>query len=320
MPSSCRVLITGGDGFVGRYLVRAFKALPQPPEILIGTLGHAGPSEVRSVELDVTDSERVRAIIAAEQPTHVVHLAGIAAVAVAQKDIRKTWNTNFGGVLNVALAIGEAAPDCRLIFCGSAEVYGATFQSGAPLDESAALDPITAYGASKAAADLMIGQMARQGFKGIRLRPFNHTGPGQSDLFVIPAFASQIVRIERGEQEPVLRVGNLSARRDFLDVRDVVDAYVRTVLRFDDLPSGCAINVASGTSVGIDEVLKTLLELSPKKIAVVRDEARYRAIETASMSGNAARAQALLDWRPRIPLAETLRSILQFYREMPKTP
>lgn len=300
---------------MGQYLVRALSALPSAPTIIVAGLhGRQMEERARCLELDVTKADDVTALIAAKQPTHIVHLAGIAAVALAQKDVRKTWDINFGGVLNVALGIREAAPECRLIFCGSAEVYGASFRSGQPLDENAALDPVTAYGASKAAADIMVGQMAKQGLRGIRLRPFNHTGPGQSDLFVVPAFASQIARIERDEQEPVIRVGNLSARRDFLDVRDVVDAYVRAVVSFDDLPSGCPINIASGRTIGIDEVLGTLLALSRKKIEVVPDSERYREIDTPSMCGDARRAKELLNWEPHNAFSDTLQSILDFYR------
>ena len=129
------------------------------------------------------------------------------------------------------------------------------------------------YGAAKAAADIMLGQMALSGLRVLRLRPFNHTGPGQNTQFVIPAFAAQIAKIERGEQEPVIRVGDLRNRRDFLDVQDVVDAYAEALLRFDGLPNGAAINLASGDARAIQEALDILMALSRVKIDVAIDPA-----------------------------------------------
>jgi GDP-4-dehydro-6-deoxy-D-mannose reductase len=267
---------------------------------------------VRSVPIDVTDADQVRTVIAAENPTHIFHLAGIAQTA--HSDIRQIWEVNCGGVLNVAIAIKEVAPSSRLLCCTSAEIYGGSCRSGQPIDENSLLDPLIPYGASKAAADILIGQMAKQGLKAVRLRPFNHIGPGQSERFVVPAFAAQLARIERGQQEPVMRVGNLTVRRDFLDVRDVVDAYVRAILRFDHLPPGCAINVGSGKAIAIEDILKMLLSLSNTKIDVVVDRERLRASECPVTVGDASRARALLDWAPRIDLLDTLRSILDWYR------
>ncbi len=205
-----RVLITGASGFVGRHLLAALAALPDVPQIVAGTYGEEAPGllNVRAVPLDVTDAERILAVIQAEQPTHVMHLAGISVISQANRDVRRTWDVNTQGTLNVALAIKGGAPACRLIFCSSAQVYGGSFRSGKPLAEDAPLDPENFYAASKAAADILIGQMAKAGLRAIRLRPFNHTGPGQPPQLAVASFASQIAAIERGEQKPVMKVGN----------------------------------------------------------------------------------------------------------------
>jgi GDP-4-dehydro-6-deoxy-D-mannose reductase len=312
---SFRVLVTGGNGFVGRHLVKALAALGPQYDVVAGW-DHAGATAgaSRSVSLDVTNVEQVRAVVGAEQPSHLVHLAAITAVPQAQRNVRRAWDVNFGGTLNIATALADIAPQCRLIFCSSAEVYGGSFRTGLPLDETALLDPLGVYGATKAAADLMIGQMARQDLRAIRVRPFSHTGPGQSESFVAAAFAAQIARIERGEQPPRIMVGNLKSRRDFLDVRDVVDFYLRAVMRFDEIPNGSAINVASGQSLEIEEILTILLSMSDKDIEVAVDPERLRSAETNSVVGDATLARRLLDWQPRFDIRQTLQTVIDDFR------
>jgi GDP-4-dehydro-6-deoxy-D-mannose reductase len=314
-----RILVTGADGFVGRHLTAALAALPEHHEIIAGIYRSKVSEPTRNtryIQFDVTDPDQVHSVIGTEQPTHLFHLAGIAAPSEAERHIRKAWAVNFEGTLNVALAVAETAKQCRVIFCSSAEVYGDSFRSGQPLSEEAALDPANVYGVSKAAADLMIGQMAKQRLRAIRLRPFNHTGPGQSELFVVPAFASQIAAIERGEQEPLIRVGTLTDRRDFLDVRDVVNAYVHAILRFDNLPNGCVLNIATGSAISIAEILKIMLSLSSKKIQIAQDPARIRKSSTPIVSGNADAARRLLGWAPRVEIAATLASVLNWCRQV----
>lgn len=315
-----RVLVTGSDGFVGRHLVAALTTLRPPHTIVAGSSGKNGekPDGASLVQLDVTNVGQVREVITREQPTHLIHLAAITAVPAAQDNIRRAWDVNLGGTLNIALALMDVAPACRLLHCSSAEVYGDSFRAGVPLDETARLEPLNTYGATKAAADIMIGQMARRGLRAIRLRPFNHTGPGQSENFVIASFAAQIARIEQGLQPPVLKVGNLGSRRDFLDVRDVVDLYVRAIMRFDEIPSGSAINVASGQSYAIGDILTMLLSLSSHSIDVTQDPARARSAETDTFVsvGESALARSVLGWQPRFALRDTLQSVLDHFRGM----
>jgi GDP-4-dehydro-6-deoxy-D-mannose reductase len=313
-----RVLVTGSDGFVGRHLIATIAVLDDQHTIIAGSNGEGAERSAgsRVVAFDVTDDRQVRDIIARERPTHLVHLAAMTAVPAAQDNIRRAWDVNLGGTLNVALALLDAAPECRLLHCSSAEVYGDSFRAGVPLDETARLEPLNAYGATKAAADLMIGQMARHGLRAIRLRPFNHTGPGQSENFVIASFAAQIARIEQGLQPPLMKVGNLGSRRDFLDVRDVIDLYVRAIMRFDDIPLGSALNIASGQSYAIGDILAMLLSLSSHSIEVMQDPARARSAETdASVSvGDSSLARRVLGWQPRFSIRDTLQSVLDYFR------
>jgi GDP-4-dehydro-6-deoxy-D-mannose reductase len=316
-----RILVTGGNGFVGRHLVTALAALDGSQEIIVGRNNDASAQQipnVSSVSLDVTDMQQVRDLIGSVQPTHVMHLAAIAAVSAAESNIELTWDVNFRGTLNVVLAMIELAPTGRLLFCSSADIYGASFRIGRPINETALLDPVSVYGATKAAADLMVGQMTRQGLRAIRLRPFNHTGPGQSEDFVVPSFAAQIARIERGEQKPVIRVGDLTSRRDFVDVHDVVDAYVRAILRFDDIPPGSPINIASGRAISIGEILELLRSLSAVSIKVEQDPARNRAVDTPIRLGDPRTAADLLGWSARTDISSTLASVLNYYRNVLK--
>jgi len=313
---SPRILITGARGFVGRVLVARLLELLPPGGELVLVDASQGPLQARcrNISADITDAARVKEVIEAEQPSHLIHLAAIAAVTAATTDARHAWAVNCGGTQNLALAVAEFAPDCRFVFCSSAEVYGSSFIGAAPLDETALLQPMNAYGAAKAAADIMIGQMARHDLKAIRLRPVNHTGPGQSAQFVVPAFAQQIARIERGESAPIISVGDLSSARDFLDVRDVVDAYARTLMMFDDIENGSIINVASGTPRIVRGILDELLALSRIKIEISVDPARLRKSDTPVVACDAALARRILQWQPTRAWQDTLRSVLDYWR------
>ena len=213
-----RVLVTGAEGFVGRHLLRAL-----PPGTQALTPG-----------FDVTDPAATAAALEHARPDAVIHLAAIAAPMDARRDPARAWAVNLHGTLTLARAILDQAPRALLLFAGTADAYGASFRPGTPLDETAALAPQNTYGATKAAADLALGAMVADGLRLVRARPFNHTGPGQTDAYVVPAFAHQAARIAAGHQPPVMHVGALHPERDFLDVRDVVAAYAAILTT--DLP------------------------------------------------------------------------------------
>jgi len=314
-----RILVTGGAGFVGRHLVAALAARNPDSDIIVGVYDEYpqfSGDRVRTVSFDILNADQVTTAVRAEKPTHLIHLAAYSDVGSSHRHLRRTWAVNLDGTLNVVLAIMEAAPECRLVYCSSSEVYGRSFLAGKPLDETALLEPNNPYGASKAAADVMVGQMVQQGLRAVRVRPFNHTGPGQSVNFVIPAFAAQIARIERGAQPPTISVGNLSSQRDFLDVGDVVDAYCSIVARFDAMPPNCVMNLASGQPVSIADILKMLVSQSSRKIEIVQDPARARSSDTPIAVGDARLARKLLEWEPRVKLSSTLASVLIYYRSL----
>jgi GDP-4-dehydro-6-deoxy-D-mannose reductase len=270
---------------------------------------------VEPLSLDIVNPEQTSAIIKDTHPDCVIHLAAIAAPQRVSRSPRVAWEVNLKGTMNLAEAVLQHAPSARFIFVSTSEVYGESFKAaGQALDEDARLDPTTPYAASKAAADLLIGQVSREGLNAVRFRPFNHTGPGQMDEYVIPAFASQIARIEMGLQEPILRVGNLDVQRDFLDVRDVVEAYTLAVLRRTELAPGTIMNIASGVPRRVGDILEALLSKARVAIRVEQDSARLRPNDTPLAVGDATRAGTLLSWAPKIDWEKTLNDVLDDWR------
>jgi GDP-4-dehydro-6-deoxy-D-mannose reductase len=235
-------------------------------------------------------------------------------VPAARADPDLAWQVNLGGTLALARALLAEAPDCTLLYVSTAETYGRSFAGGAPASEATAFAPMNTYAATKAAADLALGAMVGEGLRLIRVRPFNHTGPGQSAAFVVAAFARQVARIEAGLQQPVLRVGALEPRRDFLDVRDVCRAYALCLARAAELPPGVALNIASGESRRIGDVLGGLLDLAGVSAEVVTDADRLRPSEIPVAAGDAALARATLGWAPRIAWRQTLADTLADWR------
>jgi GDP-4-dehydro-6-deoxy-D-mannose reductase len=269
----------------------------------------------------VTDPAAVSAGVREFRPTHVFNLAGLAAPAAAAADPRAAWQVHVQGVLNLAQAILDYAPDCWLLNAGSGLVYGESAKPGLPLDENALLVPVDEYAVTKAAADLALGALTRRGLKCIRFRPFNHTGAGQSGAFVIPAFAMQIAQIEAGLAAPVIRVGNLDAERDFLDVRDVADAYALVVQSAETLgESGLILNIASGIPQRIGDILERLLGQSRVAIAVEQDPARLRPSDLPRIIGDSSRLRKKLGWAPRYSFDDTLAAVLDDCRVRVRQP
>ncbi len=297
----CRILITGARGFVGRHLAPALAAMLPDAERL-------------SPDFDITDEASVRDAVRHARPDACVHLAAIAAPTAAQSDPDAAWRVNLHGTLILARVLAELSPGATLVHASSADAYGRSFASHGPcLDEAAPLNPINTYGATKAAADLALGAMPAAALRIIRVRPFNHTGRGQSAAFVLPSFARQVARVEAGLQKTV-RVGALDPTRDFLDVRDVCRAYALCLLHADALPGGVILNIASGRARSIRSILDDLIELSESAVEVETDTDRLRASDIAAASGDCAAAERLLGWTAQIPWRESLAEVLDDWR------
>lgn len=297
-----RILITGAAGFVGRHLVGELTR--RWPEVILAT----DPFDVRDPEATLAAVEKVA-------PDACVHLAGVTAVGQARAQPDLAWQVNLHGTVNLARAVLAAAPECRFLMISSAEAYGASFRQFARVNEAAALAPMNTYAATKAAADLAIGAMVTDGLRAIRLRPFNHTGPGQTDAFVVPAFARQIARIEAGLQPPVIRTGALEPSRDFLDVRDVCVAYAMCLTQPETvLPSGAILNLASGVPRRIGDVLVDLCRIAGIEAEIETEFGRLRQSDIPLACGDAGLARDCLGWSPAIAWPQTLRDVLDDWR------
>lgn len=311
-----RLLITGADGFVGRHVVRTIKSGQLRSALVLPTGRRAfhdpelGP--VRA--LDITDPPSIEAEIEQFSPSHILHLAGYSMTAPGAGAEADIWNVNLHGTLNVARAMQAKAPKCWLLFAGSGLVYGDSGKDGKPLNEASLLAPSNIYATTKAAADLALGALSHAGLRVIRTRPFNHTGPGQADAFVVASFARQIARIEAGLQPPKIQVGDLTAERDFLDVGDVVDAYITMIARSNNLKSGQILNIASGVPRRVGSILEDLIALSKKQIQIEIDSARMRPSDVLRYVGDASLAKALLGWTPRRDFEGTLAAVLDDWR------
>lgn len=306
MPSR-RILVTGAGGFVAghlRPLLRA--AFPDASLVEMGGQGTA---------IDLADSAAVASFIASVSPDACIHLAAISGVPAATGAPDMAWRVNVLGTLALARALQAANPAAVLIYASSAEIYGRSFAAGIALDETALPAPMNTYAATKAAADLALGAMAASGLRVVRLRPFNHTGPGQSAAFVVPAFARQVARIAAGLQPPLLQVGALDPLRDFLDVRDVCAGYVAALARADDLGPGTILNLASGTPRRVGDILADLQHLAGTNAEIATGATLLRRAEIPTASGNADAARETLGWVPAIPWEQTLADVLADWRE-----
>jgi GDP-4-dehydro-6-deoxy-D-mannose reductase len=299
-----RVLVTGSAGFVGRHLLEALRDRGHD----VFETDHVAAGDVLGV--DVTDPLAVQGAFELARPDAVAHLAAQAFVPASIEDPAATLRINAGGTLNVLEAARRLAAGgvrTRVLVVSSADVYGAQPPEAYPLRETTAPRPANPYAASKVAAEaLALAFVHSFGVDAVVTRAFNHIGTGQDERFAVPAFALQLARIAAGA-EPVVRVGNLSATRDVLDVRDVCDAYVR-ILDGGGQP-GEIYNVCSGVATPMREILRRLIEIARVAVEVREDAERMRPADVPVSVGDAAKLRGATGWAPRISLAAALRDV-----------
>jgi len=303
-----RALVIGAGGFVGRYLV---DHLRQRGDEVVGTtnLSPRGEENEDFHALDITNGPEVGALLQRVLPDVVYHLAGIAFVPEAESNFDKTLQVNVAGTANVARHCSLLESKPALLFVSSAEVYGHVQPNELPIREGNALRPANNYSLSKRMAELVVERYGRQGGLGYAIaRPFNHIGPRQDPRFVASNFALQLARVARGLTPPVLEVGNLEARRDFSDVRDIVRGYRQIATAHQGI-----FNLGSGRAVSIQELLNTLIDISGCAVEIRQDPQRMRGPEVPELYGSIEHAKQVCGWSPEISLRRSLEDTYRYW-------
>jgi GDP-4-dehydro-6-deoxy-D-mannose reductase len=319
MTSYKRILLTGGAGFVGAHVASALAAAyPQARRDALLRPGEAGANPAFApVVSDLLDEPAIDRIVADLRPDLVVHLAGQASVGQAARAAEETWRVNFHGAFALGAAIARHSPQAVVLFTSTAAAYGASFRDGV-LTEDAPLRPMDVYSRSKAAAESALADVIGPEARLIVARPVNHSGPGQrSRNFVLSSFAAQIAAIEAGKAEARIKVGDLSKARDFLDVRDVVDAYMRLIAKARELPERVAtFNIGSGEARPISSLLDVLRAMAraPFDVEVDPQLLRPSATDIASVACNPAKLRAATGWSQRFALSDMLAALLDDWR------
>lgn len=286
---------------MGTHLVRHLRAAGDE----VTTFDHRG-----DVAIDITDGEAIDAAIGRSRPEAVYHLAGWADVGGSWAQPVQVFRTNAEGTLNVLLASARAGV-ATVLAVGSADVYGVVTEADLPLTEDAPLRPTSPYAASKVAADyLALQAFLGQGLGVVRVRPFNHLGPGQTDRFVAPALAARIARNEVDGGD-IVTVGNLSPRRDFTDVRDVVRAYRLLVERG---APGEVYNVCTGRDLAIQELADRMLSMATRPMTLETDPELSRPVDVPILRGDNSKLRAATGWEPGIDIDQTLADLLEDMR------
>jgi GDP-4-dehydro-6-deoxy-D-mannose reductase len=316
-PTRLRALITGGAGFAGTHLAEML--LADADVEVWGTSHHApapdlpGLHGLQTTTCDLLDRDAVQAMLAQLRPNWIFHLAGQSDVGGSWGSAWETIEANMRSQLNLLEAMVQVKLDARILIVGSNNEYGLVSAQDLPIDEETPLRPDTPYGVSKIGQDYLGLQffLSHQ-VRAVRVRSFNYIGPRQNEKFVTAAFARQIAEIEVGVGEPVLRVGNLEAQRDFTDVRDMVRAYR---LALEKCADGAVYNIGSGRSEAIHHLLDLLLTRARLPIRVEQDPARMRPSDVPISVCDVTKFHAATGWQPRIPLEKSLGDILDYWRE-----
>jgi len=315
-----RVLITGITGFAGSHLAE-YALANHPQAEVFGILRWRSRTEnIESIqqrinlsECDLRDATSVKQLLGRVRPDKIFHLAAQSFVPSSWNAPAESLTTNILGQLNIFEAVRELGIDPWIQIACSSEEYGLVYENELPIRESNPLRPLSPYAVSKVGQDYLGYQYFKSfGLKVVRTRGFNHDGPRRGDVFVSSNFAKQLVEIERGKKPPLIQVGNLDARRDFSDVRDMVRGYWLSLERCEP---GEVYNICSGNAYSIQEVLNLLLKISGREVRIETDPARLRPSDVPVLVGDSSKFRAATGWEPQIPYEKTLADMLSYWRE-----
>ena len=314
-----KILITGITGFVGKHL--AEHLLSQKKYEIIGTyrsesgletLGNV-KDQLQLKQLDLNNSEEVESFILSEKPDYIAHLAAQASPSKSISHPMETLTNNIASELSLLEVLRKHDLPIRILIVSTGDIYGLVKPVDIPIDEETPMRPANPYAVSKITQDyLALQYYLSYKVDVVRVRPYNHIGPGQKEGYVISDFAKQIAEIEAGKKEAILSVGNLNAGRDFTDVRDVVRAYE---LALEKGESGEVYNIGSGKSHKIADVLDTLLSFSKEQIEVKVDQNKFRPIDVPEIVCDCSKFHKLTGWKTEIPFERTLQEILDYWRK-----
>jgi len=313
-----KVLITGITGFVGSHLSEfLLKSNYQVfgtarPRSKTENIDHLR-SKIKLFDADILDSHSIYEVVKTARPDYIFHLAAQSFVPTSWASPANTLETNLIGTVHLFEAVRKLEIKPRIQIACSSEEYGLVKPGEIPVRETNPLRPLSPYAVSKVAMD-MLGYQYFQSYrmKIVRTRAFNHTGPRRGESFVCSNFARQIAEIEKGKREPVLRVGNLAAKRDFTDVRDIVRGYLLAVQKGKP---GEVYNLCSGRAIKIEQVLKMLLDFSKAKVKVEKDPDRMRPSDLPVLEGDYSKFRKETGWKPKIAFEKTLKDLLDYWRE-----
>lgn len=310
-------LITGITGFVGSHLAEYL--LKAGMEVYgtvrwrsrLDNIEHI-KNDLHLVNADMRDGHSLERVITESKPDYVFHLASQSFVPMSWRAPADTMETNVIGAVHLFEAIRKLDTNPKIQVAGSSEEYGMVYPDELPIKETNPLRPLSPYGVSKVAQDKLSYQYYKSyGLKIVVTRAFNHTGPKRGDVFVTSSFAKQIAEIEKGK-EPIIYVGNLDARRDFSDVRDVVEAYR---LALEKCEFGEVYNICSEKARTIREMLDLLLSMTSKRIEVKQDPSRMRPSDVEVLQGDCSKFKKQTGWEPRTPFEITMEDLLNYWRE-----
>ncbi|OGW00101.1 MAG: hypothetical protein A3F81_07860 [Nitrospinae bacterium RIFCSPLOWO2_12_FULL_39_93] len=307
-----RALITGVTGFVGSHLSEFL--IEKGLEVFgITSSGRTLPSErIKILKCDIRDAAKVKDILSDIKPQQIYHLSAISSPLNSIKNPRTTLDINFYGTLNLVEALRKTGLDSHILFVGSVDEYGAASEKYIPIKEDCPLNPLSPYAVSKTSADMLCYSYVKTyGMNIVRVRPFNHTGPGQRAEFVCSGFAKQIVEIEAKIREPVIYTGNREIQRDFTDVRDMVSAYY---LALKKGASDEVYNICSGNTYSILWILNTLLKSAGLSVEIREDKSKLRHGDVKVIKGDCSKFRAITGWKSTIPFEKTLSDLLDYWR------
>lgn len=309
-----RILVTGASGFVGKYLVKALLENGHKVSAIVQENNDfLEVNKVKTYKINILDYESLVNCFKVEQPDAVMHLAAISNIPVSWNNPGVTADVNIRGTINVLQALISIGSKAKFINVGSSDEYGLAAKIGTELTEDILCQPQNPYAISKYCAEQMVLQLGKKAaINVIHVRPFNHFGPGQAKEFVTSDFACQIANIEKGKQEPVLYVGNLSAFRDFLFIADVIGAYVKIIE--NNIETGI-YNICSGKARKIEDILMTLVKLSKVKITIKQDPSKMRPSEVPYFVGNCDKLKKAIDWQANYDFEDGVKEVLEYWRQ-----